>query len=157
MRYEIKDRSGEIIYIDTRNIDYNSVWETMGLSQRNRRMADRVIEPFNSADFDEILIVDSHSWMRPHNREEQRHQADHYRTRTELEKTAKNNKLVRKLIHYDILELHPEWWFLKTKKEEEGKIVIGPGHIRHPQAPYRLNVWNLHELESASMGESYVQ
>ena len=150
MRYEFDDR-GETTIVDTKQLDYESIWDALGLRNEQRERANRIIGLYNSADFnDGILAVTAYSWMKPYNREAQRHQADHYRTRIELERTAQDNGLVRKLVHHGILELHPKWRpHLITRKEEEGRIVIGPGHQRHPQAPYRLGVWQLHELESS--------
>lgn len=147
MRYEF-DVRGETEVADTKQLDYEAIWDALGLKKKQRGGADRIIDLYNSADFnDGILILTTSSWMKPHNREAQRHQADHYRTRSELERAAQDNILVRRLLHHGILELHPKWRpHLITRKEEEGRIVIGPGHERHPQAPYRLDVWKLHEF-----------
>ncbi|MBI2065947.1 hypothetical protein HYT60_00330 [Candidatus Woesebacteria bacterium] len=149
MRHEF-EVAGQTEVVDTRQLDYEAIWDALGLRDGQREGADRIIDLYNSADFnDGILIVDAYSWMKPYNREAQRHQADHYRTRSELERVAQDNKLVEKLIDYEILELHPQLRpYLITRKEEESRTIIGPGHERHPQAPYRLNVWQLHELES---------
>lgn len=84
--------------------------------------------------------------MKPLNSAIQRHKVGHYRTRLELESAAQDNKLVEKLISDGILRIHSKWrFYLITKRG----IVIGPGHKIHPQAPYSLNVWELHELESS--------
>lgn len=154
MRHEFDDR-GETTVVDTKQLDYESIWDALGLKNGQRKVANRIIDLYNSADFnDGILIVTAYSWMKPYNREAQRHQADHYRTRVELERAAQDNGLVRKLVHHGILEIHPKWRsHLITRKEEEGRIVVGPGHERHSQAPYRLNVWFLHELESSPLEE----
>ena len=150
MRYEFEDR-GETTIVDTKQLDYEAIWDALRLRNGQREGANRIMDLYNSADFnDRILIVTACSWMKPGNREAQRHQADHYRTRIELERTAQDNGLVKKLLHNGILKLHPKWRpHLITRKEEEGIIVIGPGHQRHSQAPYRLDVWRLHELESS--------
>jgi hypothetical protein len=150
MIYEFES-SGETIIVDTKQLDYEAIWDALGLRNRQRDGAKRIIDLYNSADFnDGIPIVTAYSRMKPYNREAQRHQADRYRTRLELERAAQDNRLVRKLVHEGSLELHPTWVpHLITRKEEKGGTVFGPGHERHPQAPYRLNVWKLHELESS--------
>lgn len=149
MRYEF-DVEGEVQVVDTSQLDYEVIWDALGLRNEERAGADRIIDLYHSVDFnDGILIVTAYSWMKPYNREAQRHQADHYRTRSELERVAQDNKLVEKLIDCDILELHPGMRpYLITRKEEEGRTIIGPGHERHPQAQYRLNVSVLSVLES---------
>ena len=154
MRYEFEDR-GETTIVDTKQLDYKAIWDALRLRNSQREGANRIIDLYNSADFnDRILILTACSWMKPYDREAQRHQADHYRTRLELERAAQDNGLVRKLVHQGVLELHPKWkHHLATRREEEGRIVIGPGHERHPQAPYRLNVGLLHELESSPLEE----
>ena len=149
MIYEFEDR-GEMTIVNTKQLDYESIWDALKLRNSQRKGANRIIDLYNSSDFnDRILIVTAYSWMKPYNREAQRHKADHYRTRLELERAAQNNGLVRKLIHYGILEIHQKWTphLIKRKKEEGRIVVIGPGYQRHPQALYRLNVWRLHELE----------
>ena len=149
MRYEFDD-GGKTTIVDTKQIDYEAVWGALGLKKKQREEANRIIDLYNSANFnDGITIVTAYSCMKPYNRETQRHQADHYRTRLELERVAQDNRLVRKLVHHGVLELHQKWRHLITRKEEEDRIVIGPGHKRHPQAQYRLNIWNLYELESS--------
>ena len=150
MRYEFKDK-GETIILDTKQLDYEAIWDALRLRNGQREGANRIMDLYNSAYFnDRILIVTAYSRMKPYNKEAQRHQADHYRIRLELERAAQGNGLVRKLIHHGILEIHPKWRpHLIMRKKEEGRIVIGPGHQRHPQAPYRLDVWRLYELESS--------
>jgi len=149
MKYELKD-GGETTIVDTKQLDCEAIWDALRLRNEQREGANRIIDLYNSADFnDGILIVTAFSWMKPYNREAQRHQADHYRTRIELERAAQNNGLVKKLVHHGILKLHPKWYHLITRKEEEGRVVIGPGHQRHPQALYRLSVCQLYELQSS--------
>ena len=150
MKYEFEDR-GETTIVDTKQLDYEAIWDALRLRNGQREGANRIIDLYNSADFnDRILIVTAYSWMKPYNREAQRHQADHYRTRIELERAAQDNELVRKLVYHEILKLHPKWRsHLITRKEEEGRVVIGPGHQRHPQALYRLSVCQLYELQSS--------
>lgn len=151
MRYEFDDR-GETVVVDTKQLDYEAIWSALGLKNEQRDGASRIIDLYNSADFDDgILIVTAHSWTKPYNREAQRHKADHYKTRLELERAAQDNGLVRKLVHHEILKIHKKWRYqLITRKEEGGVIKIGPGHERHPEAPYKLDVWQLHELELSS-------
>ncbi|MBI2578670.1 MAG: hypothetical protein HYW26_03095 [Candidatus Aenigmarchaeota archaeon] len=128
MRYDFTLDDGETVSVDTRELSYGAIWNALRLKGREREAANRVIDLYN--------------------REPPRHQADHYRTRMEIERAAQNNKLVRKLIHCRILELHFKWWrHLVTRREERGGIRIGPGHARHLQAPYRLDVWKLHTLD----------
>ncbi len=150
MLYEFEDAEG-VTVVDTQQLDYETVWDAIGLKSKQRKGANRIIDLYHSDDFNQrILVFDRYSWLKPYNREAQRHQADHYKTRTELEGAAQDNKLVRKLIHEGILEPHPNLKpYLVTRRETERGIVIGPGHKRHPQATYRLNVATLCELESA--------
>ena len=132
MKYEFKDVDGKIEVVDTRLLDYGAVWDALGLKKRERSGAGRIINLYNSADFNGgILVVTADSWMKPYNREAHRHQSDHYRTRSELEKAAQEPKLVEKLINCRILKLHPR---MRSYLE------------RHPQAPYKLNMLELSEL-----------
>ncbi|MDO8661023.1 MAG: hypothetical protein Q7K43_03980 [Candidatus Woesearchaeota archaeon] len=149
MRYELQDEFGDKTIIDLKHLDYESIWDTLGLKNEQKDGANRIIELYNSAVFsDKIFILTIYSWMKPHYREAQRHQADHYRTRLELERVAKDNGLVRKLIHRGIVELHPKLIpYLITRREENDRILIGPGHKRHLQASYRLNVLRLNEMD----------
>lgn len=129
MIYDFGLEDGETVSVDTRQLNYETIWDALGLRNREKKAANRVMVLYNA-----IAL---------------RHQEDHYKTRTQIERAAQNNKLVRKLIHLGILELHLKWRpHLITRREEKGKIILGPGHERHLQAPYRLDVWKLYTLES---------
>lgn len=74
MLYEFRDLGGNTTLVDTSQIDYRSVWNALSLNKRQMRGANRVIELYHSADFsDGVIVVDAHSWMKPYNREAQRH------------------------------------------------------------------------------------
>ncbi|HLD49205.1 MAG TPA: hypothetical protein VJB11_02475 [archaeon] len=149
MLYELIEQ-GETIVVDTDCIDYGVVWDCLRLKPKERSAANKIIGLFNSADFfDNILIVDAHSWMKPYNRESQRHEIDHYKTRNEIEIAAKNDKAVQRLIDEGVLELHRKWHFLKKIRKDGNATIITSEQERHSQASYRLNVGLLYDLESA--------
>ena len=151
MIVELETVLGEKFTVDTHELDYESIWCELELKPRQREGAQKIIDLYESANFyDRIIIVTAFSGMKPDRREAQRHQADHYRTRSELERVADDNNLVRKLIYRDVLELHPKWEsYLMNPK--------GGGYQQHPQAPYRLNVGTLYNLEFYHLNPDYYE
>lgn len=129
-----EDPSG--VMFDTRNLDYGIIWEKLGLSERDKVAARRVVafyDEVNMKDFYEAPMDMSES-MKTQNRRLLRHQADHYRTQNELERVAGSKRIVRKLIKNRVLMLHRKCLRLDNQN--------------HPQAPYRLNGSYLRELDS---------
>ena len=141
MRYEFQQQ-GDIISVDTRDLDYELIWDKLNLNKKQKGGAQKIIELYNSATFnDGILLVTALSWMKPYNREAQRHQADHYRTRSELEKSAGDVEIVTRLIDSEIMEIHSRWMpHLIIRGERVNRVIIGHECKKHPQAPYRLNI-----------------
>ncbi len=157
MIYEFNDRvTGDTERFDTANIEYDLLWGELGLSRKEQQGADKIIELYHSPPLrDEAILAhrerfssgsfSNQSWSR----EDYRHQADHYHIRSKLEAIAQSRKVVRKLIHHEILELHPKWGrSIREIREIEGGSFFHQyfHHPEHPQAPYRLNVRRLYDL-----------
>lgn len=143
MRYEFESVEHGNYIVDTRDINYDITWNELNLNADEKEAADRIIEFYHLNDSsDEILVIDSYTFMKQIEREKQRHSADHYKTRRELEIISRKANLVEKLIESAVLELHPKWRrFLSIIYEDKEKktISISNKHKRHPQAPYRIN------------------
>ncbi len=142
MRYEfgigrdgvnVEDDIGEI---DTCDYPYDELWEFLKLGQDEVEVANKIINFYKASDSSDyrILIITPHSLMGPYNKNRQRHQADHYQTRSRLEAISETPELVERLIEIGLLELHSKWGFLR-KRDGAGKLYTQP----HPQAPYRLS------------------
>ncbi len=143
MRYGFKNSIDGDFVVDTRDIDYDITWNELNLNADEKEAAYRIIESYHLNDHsDRIIVIDAYTLMKPINREEQRHAADHYKTRRELEIISRKASLLERLIESGVLELHSKWWrFLLIKYEDKEKkiIRISSKHKRHPQAMYRIN------------------
>ena len=152
--YEYRDRGGDewiiVREIDTKQYDYEAIWGTLGLRNSEIDAANRIIDLYHSAFNEDILILPASLWMKSDGREWQRHQEAQYRTRSELERVAQDDGLVKRLIHEMILKLHPKWERHLIIQEKYLGFLGDLGDPRHPQAPYRLNIQWLGVLDPDS-------
>lgn len=157
MIYEIEDNlTGDTENFDITSVEYDLLWEELRLSRKEQQGADKIIKLYHSPPpRDEAILAHQERFSQSSfsdkswSREDFRHQAEHYHTRSELEAIAQGRKVVRKLIHHEILELHPKWGrgVREVREIEGGSFFHQYFHYpEHLQAPYRLNVLRLYDL-----------
>lgn len=142
---------GKTSIFDTRQVEYESIWDQLQLSTTEREAADRIIDLYHTQEkyVEEVVIFTAYSCMKPLQREHARHQADHYIPLEQLKVTSRNPTLVDTLIQSGILQRHHKWnKFFQEPKEVEGFVVMAYSHEKkHPQVPYKLNPNVIRKME----------
>ena len=115
MLYQTEANGFGIGSIDTEKINYASVWDTLGLSKNERKLADRVIQLFHSCSPD-------------------LKNADHYKPRQELERAG--NGVVDRLISEGILERHLKSVRLDTTTHPQTVYGLNPKTLHKLERKY---------------------
>ncbi len=87
----VEQRGGKTFqgFHHTSQIDFDVIWDKLGLDDREKRVADRIINLYSSI--------------------QSQDQSSHYLTIKRLEEVAKDGRVITKLISEGLLQIHSKW------------------------------------------------